>query len=172
MTWVAPEVVRVAEPLVGEERVILQGYLGFVRATLLVKCAGLTGEQLALRSVPPSTLSLLGLVRHVTEVERNWFRRRFGSQEIDRLYWRADRPDAAFDDVDPARAEEDIARLTAEWRAADEAVAALDLDHVFHHDRFGPMSLRWAYSHMIGEYDRHNGHADLLRERIDGTTGD
>jgi hypothetical protein len=166
MTWIAPEVVRVDEPCAADERAILQGFLDYGRKTLLVKCSGLTGEQLAQRSVPPSTLSLLGLVRHVTDVERNWFRRRFAGEPVERLYG-----PAAFDEVDPGRAEQDIARLISEWEAADRALAGLPLDHLFVHDRFGPMSLRWAYNHMNSEYCRHNGHADLLRERIDGMTG-
>jgi hypothetical protein len=171
MTWTAPAVNRVDEPTVADERTMLRGFLDFGRQTLLLKCSGLTGAQLGTRSVPPSSLSLLGLGRHVTDVERNWLRRRFGGQEIPSVYTRPDRPGAAFEDVDPDAAEQDIARLVAEWEAADRAVADLPLDHVFPHPRFGDMSLRWVYHHMISEYDRHNGHADLLRERIDGVTG-
>lgn len=171
MTWSFPDVVRDWGPCVGDERAILQGFLDFGRKTLLMKCSGLSGAELVQRPVPPSTLSLLGLVRHVTEVERSWFRRRFGGETVDRLYWRADRPDAAFEEVAPDRAEQDIGRLVTEWQAADRAVAGLPLDHVFVSDRWGPMSLRWVYSHMNSEYCRHNGHADLLRERIDGRTG-
>jgi hypothetical protein len=171
MIWTAPDVVRTDEPFVGDERVMLQGFLDFGRKTLLLKCSGLTGAQLAERATPPSTLSLLGLVRHVTEVERTWFRRRFGGEAVGGLYQRASRPEAAFEDVDPDRAEQDIAALVAEWQAADRAVARLPLDHIFISERWGPMSLRWVYSHMNSEYCRHNGHADMLRERIDGSTG-
>ena len=171
MIWTAPDVVRVDEPFVADERAMLEGFLDFGRSTLLLKCSGLTGAQLAQRAVSPSMLSLLGLVRHVAEVERTWFRRRFGGQDLDRLYWRADQPQAAFEEVDPGRAEQDIACLVAEWQAARRAVAGLPLDHIFVSDRWGEMSLRWAYCHMISEYNRHNGHADLLRERIDGHTG-
>lgn len=171
MVWSAPDVVRDWEPCVGDERAILQGFLDFGRKTLLLKCAGLTGVQLVDRAVPPSRLSLLGLVRHITEVERTWFRRRFGGEAVDYLYWRADRPDASFEETDPDRAEQDIECLIAEWQAVDHAVGNLSLDHVFVSDRWGPMSLRWAYSHMNSEYNRHNGHADLIRQRIDGATG-
>ncbi|HEX6026389.1 MAG TPA: DinB family protein [Solirubrobacter sp.] len=171
MAWKAPEVVRVDEPFVADERAMLQGFLDWGRRTLLMKCAGLTGPQLATRAAPPSNLSLLGLVRHITEVERTWFRRRFGGEELDSPYGRPDLPEAAFEDVDPDRAEGDIARLIAEWEAADRAVAGRSLDHVFVSERWGEMSLRWAYSHMVSEYSRHNGHADILRERIDGRTG-
>jgi len=171
MTWVAPEVEREWEPSNGDERAIADGFLEYGRKTLLVKCAGLTGEQLVQRANPPSTLSLLGLVRHITDVERNWFRRRFGGEEIERLYSRPDRPDAVFEDLDPEHAERDIDRLVNEWRAADRAIADLSLDHIWVSDRWGPMSLRWVFGHMNSEYSRHNGHADLLRERIDGRTG-
>jgi Protein of unknown function (DUF664) len=162
---------RVDEPFVAGERAMLEGFLEFGRSTLLVKCSGLTGAQLAIRALPPSRLSLLGLVRHVTEVERTWFRRRFGGEAVGSVYGRPDRPDVAFEEVEAGSAEQDLARLTAEWQAARRAVAKLPLEHVFVSDRWGPMQLRWAYCHLTSEYDRHNGHADLLREAIDGTTG-
>jgi uncharacterized damage-inducible protein DinB len=171
MTWTAPDVARADEPFVGDERAMLQGFLDFGRRTLLLKCSGLTGAQLAQRTAPPSTLSLLGLVRHLTDVERTWFRRRFGGEAVESPYGRADQPDAAFQDVDPDRAEQDIAALIDEWQAADQAVAGLPVDHVFVSDRWGPMSLRRVYCHMNSEYCRHNGHADMLREQIDGRTG-
>jgi hypothetical protein len=114
---------------------------------------------------------LLALVRHVTDVERTWFRRRFGAEAIESVYWRPDRPDAASEEAEAEGAERDIAGLVAEWQAARRAVADLPLEHGFVSDRCRPMQLRWAYCHPTSEYDRHNGHADLLRERIDGTTG-
>jgi hypothetical protein len=171
MTWTVPDVDRVDEPFDGDERAMLQGFLDFGRKTLLLKCCGLAGDALARRPIEPSTLSLLGLIRHVTEVERTWFRRRFGGEDVAGPYRRDDQPDAAFHDVDPTRAEQDIACLVAEWHAADRAVACLRLDHTFVSDRWGEMTLRWAYSHMISEYSRHSGHADLLRQRIDGVIG-
>jgi hypothetical protein len=171
VVWAAPVVERLDEPFVADERRMLEGFLDFGRSTLLVKCSGLTGAQLAARPLAPSRLSLLGLVRHMTEVERAWFRRRFGAEAIEGVYARPDRADAAFDEAEPEGAERDIACLVAEWRAARRAVADLPLEHVFVSDRWGPMQLRWAYCHLTSEYDRHNGHADLLRERIDGSTG-
>jgi hypothetical protein len=171
MEWTAPAVERPDEPFVADERAMLEGFLDFGRSTLLVKCAGLTGAQLAARPLEPSTLSLLGLVRHLTDVERTWFRRRFGAEAVESAYWRPDRPDAAFEEAAAGGAERDLAGLVAEWRAARRAVADLPLEHVFVSDRWGPMQLRWAYCHLTSEYDRHNGHADLLRERIDGSTG-
>jgi uncharacterized damage-inducible protein DinB len=158
MTWTAPEVGRPDGPLTGAERAMLQGFLDWHRATLLHKCTGLTGRQLAERTVPPSTLSLLGLVRHMAKVERTWFRRRFAGEPVD------------FEDLDPDGAAADYARLVEEWRLADAAVAGASLDDTFTHD--GEVhSLRLLYLHLIQEYARHNGHADLLRERLDGVTG-
>jgi hypothetical protein len=171
MAWTVPPVARVDEPFVGDERAMLDGFLDWHRATLLHKCAGLTGEQLALRAVPPSRLSLLGLVRHAAEVERTWFRRRFCGEDLPPLYSRPDSPDAAFGEIDPAQAEVDIATLRNEWTAVRQALAGTSLDATFVSERWGPMSLRWIYLHMIREYALHNGHADLLRERIDGMVG-
>jgi len=148
---------------------MLQAFLDWHRATLLYKCAGLTGEQLADRSVPPSGLSLLGLVRHMTEVERVWFRQRFAGEPVDHLFG-GDKT-ADFERVDPTRAAADYARLTEEFKLADAAVANASLDDTFTHNN-ELMSLRMIYLHMIEEYARHLGHADLLRERIDGATGE
>ncbi len=145
---------------------MLQAFLDWHRATLLHKCAGLTGEQLAERAVPPSDLSLLGLIRHMTRVERAWFRQRFADEHVEDAYGK----DAAFTDTDPARAAADYARFTEECRLADAAAAHAPLDAAF---KWGgeEMSLRLVYLHMIEEYARHIGHADLIRERVDGTTG-
>jgi uncharacterized damage-inducible protein DinB len=173
MTWTAPEVTRVTEPFTGDERAMLEGWLDWHRQTLLRKCSGLTGAQLALRAVEPSTLSLLGLVRHMTEVERSWFRARAAGQtDVRPLYYSDDNPDGDFDDLDPADAEADVARYTAELDLARQAVAGLPLEHEFTTPHRPVKSLRWVYLHMIEEYARHNGHADLLRQRIDGATGD
>jgi uncharacterized damage-inducible protein DinB len=158
---------RPGRPAAGPERVSLQAVLDWHRATLAGKCAGLTGEQLAQRAVPPSELSLLGLIRHMTNVERAWFRRRFADERVDLPF----EGETDFTEADPARAAADYARLTQEWKLADSATANASLDETF--VRHGePMSLRMTYLHMIEEYARHNGHADLLRERIDGATGE
>jgi hypothetical protein len=121
--------------------------------------------------VPAVALSLLGLVRHVTDFKRTWLRRRFAGEAIDSVYARPGHPDAAFEEVDPSRAEDDWARLVEEWLAARRAVGPLALGHAYVSERWGPMQLRRALHHLTSEYDRHNGHADLLRERIDGRTG-
>ncbi|NED14872.1 DinB family protein [Streptomyces sp. SID9124] len=170
MTWTAPEVTRTPGSLAGDERETLTGYLNWFRSTLLQKCAGLTGEQLAERTVPPSNLALLGLVRHMAKVERTWFRERFAGQELEPMYDPDKGKDADFEDLDPATAAEDYARLTEEVRLADEAVADASLDDTFTHNG-DVFSLRLVHVHMIGEYARHLGHADLVRERLDGATG-
>lgn len=150
---------------------MLEGWLDCHRTTLLHKCAGLTGEQLARWSVPPSNLSLLGLIRHLADVERAWFRRRVRGEQVEPLYYgTGDNPDACFEEVDPAQAEADYGRLIQEWELARRATAGVSLDETVTVP-FGEVSLRWIYVHLIEEYARHNGHADLLRERIDATTG-
>jgi Protein of unknown function (DUF664) len=135
-----------------------------------MKCAGSTGEQLAARAIPPSSLSLLGLARHSADVERSWFRRHMNGEDVEHLYGRHDSPEAAFGDVDPSTAADDYASLM-EWEPSRLAIASYSLDGTFVTERGSEISLRWVCVHMIEEYARHNGHADLLRELVDGTTG-
>ena len=169
MTWTAPAPALADGPLTGADRPILEGFLSWQRATLLNICAGLTGEQLARRPIPSSGLSLLGLVRHLAKVERTWFRERAAGQAVAPMYDPALGRAADFDDLVPAEAPAAIARLEAEWRLADEAVAGMAFEDTL--DAGGEAwSLRMVYVHMIYEYARHNGHADLLRESIDGVT--
>ena len=170
--WTVPAVARIHEPVTADERATLDGLLEWHRATFLIKCAGLTGEQLTLRPVPASSLSLLGLARHLTDTERAWFRRRVGGQALADVYGRPDRPEAAFEEADPAAAQGDVARLAGEWELARLAVAGVSLEDTFEHEHWGTLSVRWVYGHMIAEYARHLGHADLLRESIDGVTGE
>jgi len=173
VTWTAPEIDRSDPPTVAGERQSLESWLDYHRATLLFKCQGLTGEQLALRSAEPSSLSLLGLVRHMAEVERSWFRRRFaGRAELGYLFCSEQYPDGDFDLVEPGGAEADFATFAVECELAREAAAGRSLDDTFTVPDRETFDLRWVYVHMIEEYARHNGHADLLRERIDGVTGD
>jgi uncharacterized damage-inducible protein DinB len=161
---------RADPPGTGDERSTLLGFLAWQRGTLELKCAGLTPEQLARRSLEPSIMSLLGLVRHVADVERGWFRRGLAKQPVPALHpapdedftgavadpvvvdraWEAWRAEAAFTDSFAAE---------APWE-----VSVPDADR-------GPLSLRWVLVHIIEEYARHNGHADILRERIDGRVG-
>lgn len=160
-------------PDLAGERATLTGFLDFQRATLEWKCAGLAGEQLARRSVSPSTMSLLGLVRHLTDVERHWFRRIVGGTDANALYWH-DSGDTDWDGADPSGTAAAWAAWRAEVRHARALVAAAaSLDIAVGPDRGrGPWSLRWVLVHLVEEYARHNGHADLLRKRIDGSVGE
>ncbi|KZB86602.1 DinB family protein [Amycolatopsis regifaucium] len=170
MTWTAPEVTRPSGDTSAAEHILLPSLLAWHRSTFLQKVAGLTGEQLATASVPPSNLTLLGLIRHLAKVERIWFRLRYAAQDIEPLYDPALGKDHDFEVLDATKAEAAYNTLLEEIRLADEAAAHGSLDDTF--DLGGnPFSLRMIYVHMIGEYARHNGHADLLRERVDSHTG-
>lgn len=158
----------------GDERTLLVGFLRWQRETLELKCTGLGPDQLAERAVPPSTMSLLGLVRHMAEVERAWFRRCMSAQDAPRIYCTPDDVDADFDGAvgDAGCVADAFARWREEVAYADEVVAAApDLDITGVSRSRGPVSLRWVLLHMIEEYARHLGHADLLRERLDGALG-
>jgi uncharacterized damage-inducible protein DinB len=169
--WTAPAIDRYPEPSAEPERRALEAWLDYHRDTLLTKCAGLSEVQLRERSVPPSSLSLLGLVRHLAEVERWWFRIRLDGQDLGDIYCTEENPDGDFDDVDTADAQADLATYRAEVQLAREAAAGKELEASFER-RGETRDLRWVFLHMIEEYARHNGHADLLRERIDGAVGD
>ncbi|WP_422724103.1 DinB family protein [Kitasatospora purpeofusca] len=163
---------RIAPPLTGGERETLRAFLDFHRATLAMKCAGLTDEQLRLRSSPPSTLTLLGLVRHMAEVERTWFRRVVDGEDIP-LVWSAEGDFQAAYDADGA----DRAEAFAAWEAEVEHARRIEreaesLDVTGYQARWKEdVSLRLVMLHLIHEYARHNGHADFLREAIDGEVG-
>jgi uncharacterized damage-inducible protein DinB len=166
-----------SEPaLTAGERDMLNGWLDYHRATLTWKCEGLTDAQLRDRAVLPSGLCLLGLVRHLAENERAWFRNVLLGEDLPLLYCTPEDPDADFNDVDTADVAAVFADFERECASARQAVASVpDLGALSKRpdDRTGgQFSLRWILTHMIEEYARHNGHADLLRERIDGATGD
>jgi uncharacterized damage-inducible protein DinB len=154
-------------PSIADERTLLTGFLDYHRDTLAWKCSGLTDEQLALRSTEPSSMSLLGLLRHMTEVERGWFIKRVAGQPITQPYSSKENRDGDFDDLDT----HSVADVYAAWQAACEEsrriTAGHDLDFVGAEGEW-KFSVRWLLLHMIEEYARHNGHADLIRERIDG----
>jgi uncharacterized damage-inducible protein DinB len=164
---------RVDPPYVAGERPMLESFLDYHRDTLLRKCAGLADAQLKLRSVEPSSLSLLGLVRHMTEVERSWFRRVLTRDpDIPPLYYDDTNVDGDFDDVDDADAAGNLAAYRAEVDIARAVARDFDSLDAAGLRRGEEVSMRWIYIHMIEEYARHNGHADLLRECIDGVTGE
>lgn len=157
----------------GEKAVVLE-YLDHYRDALQRKCADLDAEQMARRSVPPSTLSLLGLLRHLAKVEHVWFRECIGGGSTDtRPYWHADRKDVDFDEAvaDDAVVAEAWETWEREVAYACEVSEDVDFDTVvLHHGE--PAEVRDVIVHMIEEYARHLGHADLLRECIDGRTGE
>jgi len=173
VAWIAPDVERsehYPERRNEPEHEMLRDWLDWHRATLLTKCAGLDAAQLATRAVPPSNLSLLGLVRHMSDTERGWVRQTYRGEQVPDLYYRTDAPDADFVEADPASAEVDFERYRAECRAVDAALGGASLDETF---TLGErtISVRWMWQHLVEEYARHNGHADLIREVIDGSTG-
>jgi uncharacterized damage-inducible protein DinB len=173
MTWTAPAVERsegYPERRNDPELDMLRDWLAWHRATLLRKCAGLDADRLAIRAVPPSALSLLGLVRHMSDTERGWVRQTYRGEQVPDLYYRPDARDADFKEADPARAEQDYQLYLDECRAVDAALEGAKLDETFTLQG-KTMSVRWMWQHLVEEYARHNGHADLIREAIDGSAG-
>jgi uncharacterized damage-inducible protein DinB len=162
---------RPEPPIRGDERATLAGFLDYQRATLAWKVDGLEPEALRRPAVPTSGLTLLGLVRHMAEVERCWFRQRFAGEGVSPIWCTDDDPDAEFD-VDAADPDEASAAWHHECDRARAIVAAATLDDTLRLEGADPISLRWVLVHMIEEYARHNGHADLLREAIDGSVGE
>ena len=167
-TW---EGERAEPPRVASEREILTSTLDWQRRTFELKCQGLTPEQLALRPIEPSGLSLHGLLRHLTGTERWWFRLQFAGEDVPMLYYSDEWPEQDFEDTGG-----DVEAAWAAWREecvrSREIVAAASLEDTGKSRRDGePFSLRWLLTRHIAEYARHAGHADLLRERIDGRTG-
>ncbi|MGV9322653.1 DinB family protein [Streptomyces sp. NPDC003660] len=167
---------RLIPPPHADERGTLEAWLDFHRATLALKCSGLKDDQLRLAAVPASSMTLLGLVQHLAEVERNWFQRIFAGQDVppvfgeDNFNGYAVQPDRGLDEA------------TAAWQAeiarGRALIADASLDDSGHlSEREAGLvgdqrvSLRWIMVHLIEEYARHNGHADLIREQIDGVTG-
>jgi uncharacterized damage-inducible protein DinB len=157
----------------GDERSQLESWLTFYRATLLKKCSGLTVEGLARRPVASSTMSLLGLLRHMTFVEQIWFDVRFAGNDVVEYYRRPDDREVAWTELESATLDDVVATYYRACAASDELARGHELDEFVTNPGPGrePVDLRWIYLHMIEEYARHCGHADLLRELIDGTTG-
>lgn len=159
---------------VGDERHLLGEYLRWQRETLAAKCADLSPEQLATRSVEPSTISLLGLVRHMARVERGWFRQCVEGEDVATLYRGPGNMDGEWDDAAGTQecVDDAFATRRAECLASDEIIARHALDDTFEDHGGWTWSVRGLVLHMIEEYARHIGHADLLRERIDGRLGE
>jgi hypothetical protein len=163
--------VREVPALDADEQQMLEAFLDFQRETLLLKIAGLTDEQLATRSVPPSSMSLLGLVRHLSMVERWWWRIQVAGHRVPALYVNRQEPDLDFQGARADEAQADLRTYLDEVTVAREVAQGIDLDARCLGRHGQNTAVRWVYLHMIAEYARHNGHADLLRERIDGRTG-
>lgn len=168
---------RPVPPAHADERTMLESWLDFQRATLALKCSGLDDGRLRAAAVPTSELTLLGLVQHLAEVERNWFQRIFAGLGVPPVY------ESGAGDGFALSPDRGIDEALAVWRAEVErgreltAAASLDDSGRLSEREAGfvgepGVSLRWILCHLIEEYARHNGHADLLRERIDGATGD
>jgi uncharacterized damage-inducible protein DinB len=157
-----------------DERTMLEGWLDYHRRTLAWKCEGLTDTQLRTASVPPSELSLMGLVRHMAEVERIWYRKVLVGDDPGPIHFSEQDPDGEFHLTEADTWADAHATWQTEIEAARLNAAAFGLDDLSRgRGRTGePYSLRWIHTHMIEEYARHNGHADLIRERLDGVTGD
>jgi hypothetical protein len=147
-------------------------WLDYQRATLLWKCELLEGDALARRSVPPSPISLLGIVRHMTLVEWSWFERVFAATGTLRPISTEHDEDADWNDLDPVRAMEDIELFQRQCDISRGIVAAAQSMDQLAADARDDVSLRWIMVHMVEEYARHNGHADFLRELIDGAVGE
>jgi len=165
---------RVEPPFVLDEREMLERWLDFHRTTLQLKCEGLTDELRKRRPIDTSMLSLHGLVRHMAEVERGWFRRTLLRQPGLPHIWfdEAVGEDSELVPLDDANWEADLAAWQAECDASRAAAAELTLDDTGLRRGDGDeVSLRWIYVHMVEEYARHNGHADLIREMVDGRVG-
>ncbi|MEU9474780.1 DinB family protein [Streptomyces sp. NPDC048191] len=162
---------RPVPPMTGSERALLEGWLDFHRATLELKCRGLDDAQVRRAAAEPSSLTLLGLVQHLAEVERNWFQRVLAGLDVPPVF-----EEETGYALDPRRGLQDALDV---WRReiarGRELLAARDLEdtgHIVDEPMSGlAVSVRWVLIHLIEEYARHNGHADILRERIDGVTG-
>jgi len=163
---------RVDPPRLGDERDTLVAFLEWHRQTFELKCSNVAPERLSARGVPPSGLSLHGLLRHLAGVERWWFRQQFAGEDLPLLYYSDDDPDEDFHILDG-----DVADAFTVWkdecdRSRQIVAGARTLDETGTETASGePFSLRWVLVTMIAEYAQHNGHADLLREQIDGATG-
>jgi hypothetical protein len=158
-------------PSSGDERSVLTAFLDWHRATFELKCSGVPDARLSEKSVPPSGLSLHGMLRHLTAMERWWFRIQFAGEDVPMLYYSDDDPDQDFESLDG-----NVSAALALWReecaVSRVIVARSGLDDTGTVSRTGqPISLRVVLVKLIAEYARHNGHADLLRERIDGAVG-
>jgi uncharacterized damage-inducible protein DinB len=157
-------------PFVGDEKTMLEAWLDYHRATLVQKVEGLTEEQV--RQTPlPSGTSLRGLVTHLTDVEKWWFAACVAGRDVE-FAWTDEDPDADWRAPEDVTIAELVAAYEAECARSREVLAGADLDTVVDIPERKPRSVRWVLVHMVEETARHNGHADVLRELVDGSVGD
>ena len=156
----------------GDERTQLEAWLDFYRGTVLRKCDGLRPDQMKERPVTTSSLSLLGIVRHMTFVEQAWCESCFAGKDVVEYYRRENERDADFLDLESVAVEVAIELFLHSVATSRAVVAGHDLEEMAQKPRGGrAVDLRWIYLHLIEEYARHCGHADILRELVDGTVG-
>lgn len=169
-TWAEDDRPRI--PRVAAEREALAAYLEYYRATVELKCRGLTPEQVRSKPVPPSTLSLHGIVRHLASVERWWFQQNFERRDVPFLFFTVDEPDLDFEPPPEADFQADLVAWRTECGVSRQIFAAHGLDDTARPlDWYEDVDLRWLMLRMITEYAQHCGHIDLLRERVDGRVG-
>ncbi|MGB8195840.1 MAG: DinB family protein [Acidimicrobiales bacterium] len=159
--------------LSGPEREQLESWVAFYRATLMKKCSGLSLEDLTKRPIESSMMSLLGMLRHMTFVEQVWFDARFAGNEVVEYYKSPEDRDTDWTQLDSATLDEVVAHFQRACETSDELARGHGLEEFVKKPGNGrePVDLRWIFLHMIEEYARHCGHADILRELVDGTTG-
>jgi uncharacterized damage-inducible protein DinB len=164
---------RIDPDLQGSEIEVLTQFLDYHRATLRMKCAGLSDDQLRQRAIPTTGITLLGLLRHLTDVERNWFAVHLDGQPNTPIFFSESDPNGDFDRLESAPVEDVWAAYDAAVTESQRITATFaDPGDLTRGTRGRPRNLRWILAHLLEEYARHNGHADLLREAIDGVTGE
>lgn len=156
---------------VAPEREILEGFLEYHRSALSGKLRGLSEED-ARRRLVPSLTTLLGLVSHAAAVERNWFQHYLGGKPREEITGNARGDDPSWDVGADKTIGDVIAEFESACAASRQIAAGFSLDQAVPHDELGQVSLRFIYMNIFGEYARHAGHADIIREQIDGVTGD
>ena len=156
---------------VAGERETLEGFLEYHRRVISGKLRGLSEEDVRRRLVPSST-TLLGLVNHAAAVERNWFQHYLGGKPREEISGNARGDDPSWEVGPGATIDGVIAEFDRACAASRQIAAGFALDQTVPHDQLGRVTLRWIYVHIIREHARHIGHADIIREQIDGATGD
>ena len=154
----------------GNEREVLEAFLEFHRDVVKRKLIGLSEED-ARRRLVPSLTTMAGLVKHLSAVERSWFQRRLAQRSPDAIEGNSRGSDDSWAVGDDESIEDLIAEYDSACVESRSIAADLELEDSVPHERLGRVSLRWVYVHMIEETARHAGHADILREQIDGAVG-